>query len=51
MVGEGFFVQLQPLVININKKSIVLRMGDFKLFSTLLAQLLSCGVTPRGKCP
>lgn len=51
MVGEGFFVQLQPLVININKKSIVLGMGDFKLFSTLLAQLLSCGVAPRGKCP
>lgn len=41
MVRKGIFVQLQPLVININKESIVLRMGHFKLLSTLLAQLLS----------
>lgn len=46
VVRKGSFVQLQPLVININKESIVLGMGDFKLFSTLLAQLLSRGVVP-----
>lgn len=43
---EGLFVQLQPLAIDINKESIDLGMGDFKLFGTLLAQLLSCGVIP-----
>lgn len=50
-VRKGIFGQLQPLVININKESIVLGMGNFKLFSTLLAQLLSCGVVPGSKCP
>lgn len=48
---KGIFVQLQPLVININKESIVLGMGDFKLFSTQLAQLLSRGVISGSKCP
>lgn len=51
MVRKGIFVQLQPLVININKESIILGMGDFKLFGTLLAQLLSRGVVPGSKCP
>lgn len=51
MVRKGIFVQLQPLVININKESIVFGMGDFKLLGTLLAQLLSCGVFPGSKCP
>lgn len=51
MVRKGIFVQLQPLVININEESIVLGMGHFKLLGTLLAQLLSCGVTTGSKCP
>lgn len=51
MVWKGIFVQLQPLVINTNKESIVLGMGHFKLLSTLLAQLLSCGIATRSKCP
>lgn len=51
VVRKGIFVQLQPLVININKECIVLGMGNFKLFGTLLTQLLSCGVVPGSKCP
>lgn len=51
VVRKGIFVQLQPLVININKECIVLGMGDSKLFGTLLTQLLSCGVVPGSKCP
>lgn len=51
MVRKGIFVQLQPLVINVNKESIVLGMGDFKLLGTLLAQLLNCGVFSGSKCP
>lgn len=51
MVRKGIFVQLQPLVININKESVVLGLGHFKLLSTLLAQLLSCGVVTGSKCP
>lgn len=51
VVWKGIFVQLQPLIININKESIVLGMGHFKLLSTLLAQLLSCGIATGSKCP
>ena len=43
---EGLFVQLQPLAIDINKESIDVGMGDFKLIGTLLAQLLSRGIVP-----
>jgi len=50
-VREGLFVQLQPLAIDINKESIDVGMGDFKLFGTLLAQLLSRGIVPWGECP
>lgn len=51
MVRKGILVQLQQLVININKESIVLGMGDFKLFGTLLAQLLSRRAVLGSKCP